>query len=80
MKEPERALQLDNASIEEAWLRAAAPHGRRSLPCALNHRPAPLMRCSRADSARLEDKPTAGFCRKAEKLYQQKQTLNGTEH
>ncbi|WP_181186029.1 hypothetical protein [Alkalicoccus urumqiensis] len=28
--------------LEEAWLRAAAPHGRSSLPCALNHRPAPL--------------------------------------
>ncbi|WP_181186111.1 hypothetical protein [Alkalicoccus urumqiensis] len=42
MKEPERALELDIASIEEAWLRAAAPQDRSSLSCALNHRPAPL--------------------------------------
>ncbi|WP_181186152.1 hypothetical protein [Alkalicoccus urumqiensis] len=28
VKEPEQALELDYASIEEAWLRAAAPHGR----------------------------------------------------
>ncbi|WP_142393250.1 hypothetical protein [Alkalicoccus urumqiensis] len=54
----EWALELDNASIEEAWLRTAAPQARRSLPCASNQRPAPLMRCSRANSARLEDKPT----------------------
>ncbi|WP_142393223.1 hypothetical protein [Alkalicoccus urumqiensis] len=58
MKEPERALQLDNASIEEAWLRAAAPYERRPLPCGSNHRPAPLMLYSRANSARLKDKPT----------------------
>ncbi|WP_142393262.1 hypothetical protein [Alkalicoccus urumqiensis] len=58
MKKPERALELDNASIEEAWLRAAAPHGRSSLPCGSNHRPAPLMLYSRANSARLKDKPT----------------------
>ncbi|PRO66050.1 hypothetical protein [Alkalicoccus urumqiensis] len=72
-------LQLDNASIEEAWLRAAAPQVRRSLPGGSDQRPAPLMRCSRADSARLEDKPTASFCRVAEKLYQQKQTVNAAK-
>ncbi|WP_181186237.1 hypothetical protein [Alkalicoccus urumqiensis] len=55
--------------LEEAWLRAAAAHARSSLPCALNQRPAPLMLCSRATSARLEYKPTASFCRKAEKLH-----------
>ncbi|WP_181186139.1 hypothetical protein [Alkalicoccus urumqiensis] len=65
----EWALQLDNASIEEAWLRAAAPHGRSALPCGSNQRPAPLMLCSRANSARLEDKPTASFCRKVKKLH-----------
>ncbi|WP_142393251.1 hypothetical protein [Alkalicoccus urumqiensis] len=65
----ERALELDIASIEEAWLRTAAPQARSSLPCGSNHRPAPLMRCSRTNSARLEDKPTASFCRKAEKLH-----------
>ncbi|WP_181186061.1 hypothetical protein [Alkalicoccus urumqiensis] len=44
--------------LEEAWLRAATPHGRSSLPCGSNHRPAPLMLYSRANSARLKDKPT----------------------
>ncbi|PRO65267.1 hypothetical protein [Alkalicoccus urumqiensis] len=39
----EWVLQLDNTSIEEARLRAAAPHGRKSLPCGLNQRPAPLV-------------------------------------
>ncbi|PRO66891.1 hypothetical protein [Alkalicoccus urumqiensis] len=65
----EWALELDIASIEEAWLRTAAPQARSSLPCGSNHRPAPLMLYSRANSARLEDKPTASFCRKAEKLH-----------
>ncbi|PRO67155.1 hypothetical protein [Alkalicoccus urumqiensis] len=42
LKEPERVLELDNASFQEARLRAAAPQGRRSLPGSSNQRPAPL--------------------------------------